>query len=56
VVKADILEEIGPERVVKAFEDREPVCELYREAGIDVVQVSNGEGNRTVNELYRKAA
>ncbi len=56
VVKADILQEIGPERVLKAFEDQEPVCELYRDAGIDVVQVSNGEENRQVNELYRKIA
>jgi phosphoglycolate phosphatase-like HAD superfamily hydrolase len=56
VVKAEILQRIRPERVMKAFEDREPVCNVYREAGIEVVQVSSGEENSDVNEVYRKLA
>jgi uncharacterized HAD superfamily protein len=56
IVKGEILEKIGPQRVVLAFEDRQPVWEAYRRAGIQVVAVNHGEENREVNELYRHMA
>jgi phosphoglycolate phosphatase-like HAD superfamily hydrolase len=56
IVKNEILERIGPERVALAFEDRQPVWEAYRRAGIRVVAVNHGEENREVNELYREMA
>ena len=48
--------QIGPERVVLAFEDRPPVCEAYRHDGVRVVAVNHGEENREVNEAYRRMA
>jgi beta-phosphoglucomutase-like phosphatase (HAD superfamily) len=56
IVKAELLDQIGPERVVLAFEDRPPVCEAYRQAGVRVVAVNHGEENREVNEAYRRMA
>jgi beta-phosphoglucomutase-like phosphatase (HAD superfamily) len=56
VVKGEILKKIGPERVALAFEDRQPVCEVYRHAGVRVVAVNHGEENREVNEEYRHAS
>ena len=54
IVKGEILENIGPQRVVLAFEDRQPVWEAYRRAGVRVIAVNHGEENRDVNEVYQR--
>jgi uncharacterized HAD superfamily protein len=56
VVKSEILRNIGPEHVVTAFEDRQPVGDMYRRQGIKVIEVNTGEENRQINEVYRKTA
>jgi phosphoglycolate phosphatase-like HAD superfamily hydrolase len=56
VIKGEILKKIGPERVVLAFEDRQPICEVYRQAGVRVVAVNHGEENREINEEYRRVS
>jgi beta-phosphoglucomutase-like phosphatase (HAD superfamily) len=56
IVKAEILDQIGPDRIALAFEDRPPVCEAYRQAGVRVVAVNHGEENRDVNEAYQRLA
>lgn len=52
VVKAEILETIGKERVMLVFEDRPLVCQMYREAGLEVVQVESDQANQSVNDVY----
>lgn len=56
IVKGEILKKLGPERVSLAFEDRRPVCEVYRQAGVRVIAVNHGEENREINEEYRQIA
>jgi uncharacterized HAD superfamily protein len=56
IVKREILDQIGPERVVLAFDDRQPVCEAYRDAGVEVIEVNHGQENRDINEVYRRVA
>ena len=56
IVKGEILRKLGPERVSLAFEDRPPVCEVYRRAGVRVIAVNHGEENREINEEYRSIA
>ena len=56
VVKKEILDHIGADRVVMAFDDREPVCDMYRDAGIDVTQVTSDQANQRINEQYRREA
>jgi len=43
VVKKELLEKVGPERVAFVIDDRPPVCDMYRECGMRVFQVSSGE-------------
>ena len=56
VLKGEILKKLGPERVSLAFEDRRPVWEVYRRAGVQVIAVNHGEENREINEEYRSIA
>lgn len=56
IVKGEILRKLGPERVSIAFEDRRPVCEVYRRAGVRVIAVNHGEQNREINEEYQSIA
>lgn len=53
VVKKEILDAIGPERVALVLDDRPRVCEMYRKAGLNVVEVPSDESNQTVNEIYQ---
>ena len=39
--------------VVMALDDREPVCDSYRELGVYVVQIQSDSLNQVVNETYR---
>lgn len=41
-IKSEILDAIGPERVVAAYEDRRRVVEMWRARGILCCQVSDG--------------
>ena len=43
VVKRELLDQVGRERVAFAIEDKPAVCEMYRECGLRVFQVSCGE-------------
>ena len=43
VVKQELLDEVGRERVAFVIDDRPPVCDMYRECGMRVFQVSSGE-------------
>jgi uncharacterized HAD superfamily protein len=52
--KEQLLRELGPERVLMAIDDREPVCEAYRKHGVNAVLVGSNEENQEVNEVYRK--
>jgi uncharacterized HAD superfamily protein len=54
VVKQEIVEEIGPEKIALAIDDREPVCEMFRKLGIEVQEVKSDRVNKQVNEAYRK--
>lgn len=42
IIKSEILDEIGPHKVVCAFEDRRRVVEMWRSRGILCCQVSDG--------------
>ena len=39
--------------VAMALDDREPVCDSYRELGVYVVQIQSDSLNQVVNETYR---
>jgi hypothetical protein len=43
IVKKELLEKVGPGRVAFVIDDRPPVCDMYRECGMRVFQVSSGE-------------
>ncbi len=43
VVKQELLDRVGRERVAFVIEDRPPVCDMYRRCGMRVFQVSSGE-------------
>ncbi len=43
VVKQELLDRVGRERVAFVIEDRPPVCDMYRRCGVRVFQVSSGE-------------
>ena len=55
LVKKDILKKkIGAHRVVIVLEDRPRVCEMYRQAGLKVIEVPSDQWSQEVNEVYRK--
>lgn len=57
IVKKEILEKwIGKERVVLVFEDRPLVCQMYREAGLKVVEIESNQANQGVNDLYMRGS
>jgi len=43
VVKRELLEQVGRARVAFVIDDRAAVCDMYRECGMRVFQVSSGE-------------
>jgi len=43
VVKQELLDRVGRERVAFVIDDRPPVCDMYRKCGLRVFQVSSGE-------------
>lgn len=53
-VKKDILEKIGKQRVALVVEDRPRVCEMYRQQGLNVVQIKSDQWNQEVNEIYQE--
>src|SRR2546423_3037234 len=57
LVKKDILKKkIGAQRVVMVLEDRPRVCEMYRQAGLKVIEVPSDQWSQEVNEVYRERA
>jgi uncharacterized HAD superfamily protein len=55
LVKKDILKkDIGAQRVVMVLEDRPRVCEMYRQAGLKVIEVPSDQWSQEVNEVYRE--
>ena len=44
VVKRELLDTVGRERVAFAIDDLPAVCAMYRECGLRVFQVSSGQG------------
>jgi uncharacterized HAD superfamily protein len=54
IAKREMLEELNGQHVALAIDDREPVCQMLRELGINVIQVESGEENKQVNEAYRE--
>ena len=55
LVKKDILKKkIGAQRVVMVLEDRPRVCEMYRQAGLKVIEVPSDQWSQEVNEIYRE--
>ena len=57
LVKRDILQKkIGKKRVVMVFEDRPRVCEMYRQAGLKVIDVPSDQWTQELNEIYRKTS
>lgn len=53
-VKRGILDKIGRSRVSLVFEDRPLVCRMYREAGLEVVQIKSDQANEEINDIYRQ--
>ena len=43
VVKQELLDRVGRDRVAFVIDDRPPVCDMYRDCGMRVFQVSSGE-------------
>ncbi len=43
IVKKELLDHVGRDRVAFVIDDRPPVCDMYRECGVRVFQVSSGE-------------
>jgi uncharacterized HAD superfamily protein len=43
IVKRELLESVGRELVAFAIDDRQSVCDMYRDCGVRVFQVSSGE-------------
>lgn len=43
IVKQELLDRVGRERVAFVIDDRPPVCDMYRKCGMKVFQVSSGE-------------
>ncbi len=58
VAKAALLDEFlaGGRKVVLALDDRGPVCEAYRERGVNAECVGSNAENQQVNDTYRKMA
>ena len=53
IVKKQVLGKIGPEQVALVLDDRPRVCEMYRQAGLKVIEVASDEWNKEINEIYR---
>jgi len=43
IVKRELLDQVGRERVAFVIDDRPSVCDMYRECGLRVFQVSSGD-------------
>jgi uncharacterized HAD superfamily protein len=43
IVKQELLDRVGRDRVAFVIDDRPQVCDMYRECGMRVFQVSSGE-------------
>jgi len=54
VIKREMLDEAGRDRVALVIDDRPLVCQMFRDAGIRVFQVTSDEGNQQVNEIYQQ--
>ena|SRR5579884_924522 len=54
VVKREILGRIGKERVVQVFEDRPLVCRMYRDEGLEVVEIESDQASQAVNNDYER--
>jgi hypothetical protein len=55
--KPELMKELASRRnVILALDDREPVCELYRELGVNTVLIESNSLNQLVNETYRLMA
>jgi hypothetical protein len=53
VAKPALLDELEGRKIVLALDDREPVCEAYRERGIRCFVVSSNAENQLINEFYQ---
>jgi uncharacterized HAD superfamily protein len=51
-VKKEILDRIGRDRVRLVLEDRPLVCRMYREAGLNVIEIESDQASQTVNDIY----
>ncbi len=43
IVKQELLDRVGRDKVAFVIDDRPPVCDMYRGCGVRVFQVSSGE-------------
>jgi hypothetical protein len=55
--KGDLMRDLLERRdVVMVLDDREPVCEAYRDLGVNAVLIESDRLNQLVNETYRLTA
>jgi len=52
IVKREVLDTIGRERVCMVFEDRPLVCRMYREAGLEVIESESDQATQSANDDY----
>jgi uncharacterized HAD superfamily protein len=52
LVKREILDRIGKEQVALVFEDRPLVCRMYREAGLEVIEIESDQASQALNDIY----
>jgi hypothetical protein len=53
VAKPALLDELKGRKIVLALDDREPVCDAYRERGIRCFVVDSSKENQLINEFYQ---
>ena len=54
IAKRAVLDEIPPERIACAFDDRPPVCDMWEKAGIETIRIQSDVENQEVNKVYEK--
>jgi uncharacterized HAD superfamily protein len=56
IVKREMVAKLGEDRIHFAVDDRPQVCDILRQLGLTVLEVSSDVRNQQINEFYRAVA
>ena len=55
IVTREMIAKLGKDRIEFAVDDRPQVCDMLRDLGLTVLEVSSDVRNQQINDLYRTA-